>query len=58
MSQDLGDIYPRKVIYFPKTGKVGMKKIQDLHNDTIAQRDRQYSRKIKDAPVEGDVELF
>ncbi len=58
LSQDLGDIYPRKVIYFPKTGKVGMKKIQDLHNDTIAQRERQYSRNIKDLPVEGDVELF
>lgn len=58
LSQDLGDIYPRKVIYFPKTGKVGMKKIQDLHNDTIAQRERQYSRNIKDLPVEGEVELF
>lgn len=58
LSQDLGDIYPRKVIYFPKTGKVGMKKIQDLHNDTIAQRECQYSRNIKDLPVEGDVELF
>ncbi len=58
LSKDLGDIYPRKVIYFPKTGKVGMKKIQDLHNDTIAQRERQYSRNIKELPVEGDVELF
>ncbi len=58
LSQDLGDIYPRKVIYFPKTGKVGMKKIQDLHNDSIAQRERQYSHSIKNAPVEGDVELF
>jgi chemotaxis protein CheD len=58
LSKDLGDIYPRKVIYFPKTGKVGMKKIQDLHNDTIAQRERQYSTNIKALPVEGDVELF
>lgn len=58
LSKDLGDIYPRKVIYFPQTGKVGMKKIQDLHNDTIAQRERQYSRNIKELPVEGDVELF
>ncbi|MDD5228233.1 MAG: chemoreceptor glutamine deamidase CheD [Methylococcales bacterium] len=58
LSQDLGDIYPRKVIYFPRTGRVGMKKIQDLHNDTIAQREYQYSKNIKDLPVEGDVELF
>ncbi|NOT11334.1 MAG: chemoreceptor glutamine deamidase CheD [Methylococcaceae bacterium] len=58
LSQDLGDIYPRKVIYFPSTGKVGMKKIQDLHNDTIAQREKQYFNSLKNAPVEGDVELF
>jgi len=58
LSQDLGDIYPRKVIYFPQTGKVGMKKIQHLHNDTIAQRERQYFKSLKNTPVEGDVELF
>jgi chemotaxis protein CheD len=58
LSQDLGDIYPRKIIYFPKTGKVGMKKIQDLHNTTIVQRERQYFDNIKNAPVAGDVELF
>jgi chemotaxis protein CheD len=58
LSHDLGDIYPRKVIYFPKTGKVGMKKIQNLHNDKIAQRERQYFNSLKNAPVAGDVELF
>jgi chemotaxis protein CheD len=58
LSHDLGDIYPRKIIYFPQTGKVRMKKIQDLHNDTIAQRERQYFNSLKNAPVEGDVELF
>ncbi|MDO9168775.1 MAG: chemoreceptor glutamine deamidase CheD [Methylobacter sp.] len=58
LSQDLGDIYPRKIIYFPKTGKVGMKKIKDLHNDTVIRRERQYFNEIKNAPVEGEVELF
>jgi chemotaxis protein CheD len=58
LSQDLGDIYPRKVIYFSKTGKVGMKKIQDLHNDTIIQRERQYINNLKNVPVAGAVELF
>ena len=58
LSHDLGDIYPRKIIFFPKTGKVSMKKIQDLHNDAIAQRERQYFNSLKNAPVEGDVELF
>ena len=58
LSEDLGDIYPRKVVYFPKTGKVAMKKIRDLHNDTIIQREKQYINTLKNAPVAGDVELF
>jgi chemotaxis protein CheD len=58
LSQDLGDIYPRKVVYYPKTGKVNMKKIQDLHNDTIVQRERNYINTLKEEPVAGDVELF
>jgi len=58
VSQDLGDIYPRKVNYFPKTGKVRMKKIKDLHNETIVSREKQYRTSIKDVAVESDVELF
>ena len=58
LSHDLGDIYPRKIIYFPKTGKVRMKKIQDLHNDTIARRESRYLNVLKNEPVGGEVELF
>ncbi|ATG90233.1 chemoreceptor glutamine deamidase CheD [Methylomonas koyamae] len=58
VSHDLGDIYPRKVNFFPRSGRVRMKKIKDLHNQTIFLREKQYSYSIKDAPVEGSVELF
>lgn len=58
VSQDLGDIYPRKVVFFPKTGKVRMKKIKDLHNETIASREKQYRSSIKDVKVESNIELF
>ncbi len=58
VSQDLGDIYPRKVIFFPKTGKVRMKKIKDLHNETIASREKEYRTSIKDVKVESNIELF
>lgn len=58
VSQDLGDIYPRKVIYFPKTGKVKMKKVKDLHNETIVSREKEYRTTIKDEPVVSDIELF
>lgn len=58
VSQDLGDIYPRKVNYYPLSGRVRMKKIKDLHNDTIVKREKQYRSSIKDMEVEGEVELF
>jgi len=58
LGQDLGDIYPRKVNFYPKTGIARMKKIQDIHNETLAIRDKRYGSRLKDMPVESDVELF
>lgn len=58
ISTDLGDIYPRKVNYYPMSGRVMMKKIRDLHNDTIVNREKEYRSSIKDIEVESEVELF
>ena len=58
VGQDLGDIYPRKVIYFPLTGRVKMKKLKSMHNDTIVRREVDYLDSLKQQPVSGDVELF
>lgn len=58
VSQDMGDIYPRKVNYYPQTGRVRMKKIKDLHNETIVLREKQYGSQIKDISVESSIELF
>jgi chemotaxis protein CheD len=58
VAQDLLDIYPRKVYFFPKSGKVLVRRIRSLHNDTIAQRERDYRTRLRQQPVGGDVELF
>ncbi len=58
IAHDLLDIHPRKVYFFPKTGRVLVKKLFTLHNDTIATRERDYRQRINETPVEGDVELF
>lgn len=58
VAQDLLDIYPRKVYFFPKTGKVLVKKLRRVHNDTIVEREREYSTRLQYSRVEGDVELF
>ena len=58
VAKDLLDIYPRKVYFFPNTGKVLVKKLRNLHNDTIATREREYSSRLVESKVEGDIELF
>lgn len=57
-AQDLLDIYPRKVYYFPATGRTLVKKLHSVHNDTIVQREQQYISRIRSSDVQGDVELF
>lgn len=58
VAEDLGDIYPRKVLYEPKTGKVHIKKLRTMHNDTIAKREASYKKELENKPVAGDIELF
>jgi chemotaxis protein CheD len=58
VSQDLLDIYPRKVYFFPKTGRVMVRKLVRLHNDTVARREKEYASRLVEAPISGDVELF
>lgn len=58
VASDLLDNCPRKVYFFPKTGRVLVKKLRRLNNNTIAQRERDYESRLSHAQVEGDVELF
>lgn len=58
VARDLIDVYPRKVYYFPKTGKVLVKKLRNIHNDTIYQREIEYGARLVKEEVAGDVELF
>lgn len=58
IAEDLNDIYPRKVYFFPKTGKVLVKKLKVEHNDTLKRREQDYASRLKIAPVGGEVDLF
>lgn len=58
VAQDLLDVYPRKVYFFPATGKVMVKKLIRNHNETVAEREKEYSSRLKESKVEGDIELF
>ena len=57
-AEDLGDVYPRKVLFFPATGKVRVKKLRSMHNNTIIERENNYSKAIEQKPSSGEIELF
>jgi len=58
VAEDLLDIYPRKVYFFSRTGKVLVKKLVRVKNDTLIEREREYQARLRRDNVQGDVELF
>ncbi len=58
VSEDLGGKYPRKVIFYPDSGRVRIKKLTQLANQTIAKREHNYQEALDHQPVSQSVELF
>lgn len=58
LASDLGGIFPRKVYFFPETGRVLVRELRHQNNDTIIQRERAYSKIMKNIAVTGESELF
>ena len=58
IAEDLGDIYPRRVAYFPATGKVRVRRLRPLEATSIAERERSYQNDIGTRGDGGDIELF
>lgn len=58
LSQDLGDVYPRKVLYYPDSGRMLVKRLGSLHNETLLEREKFYQHELEIQPDSGGVELF
>jgi chemotaxis protein CheD len=58
VGEDLGDIYPRKVHYFPDSGKIRVKRFSAAKDETWMDRERNYLRELDSTPIGGEVELF
>jgi chemotaxis protein CheD len=58
IARDLYDVWPRKVYFFPNTGKVLVKKLRTLRNDTVGRREHEYLERIRHAEASGEFELF
>ncbi|MBC7572876.1 MAG: chemoreceptor glutamine deamidase CheD [Herminiimonas sp.] len=58
VAEDLNDIHPRKVYFFPRTGKVLVKKLKQLNNNTLVNREQDYASRLQTGDVTGSVDLF
>lgn len=55
---DVGDIFSRKILYFPDTGSVKVRRITTTKNETIIQREKGYLDSIRAHKDDSNIELF
>ncbi len=51
VSKDLMDAYPRKIYFFPCTGKVLVKKLKKLNNTTLLDREAQHYQHLSEINI-------
>ncbi|MDK1288984.1 chemoreceptor glutamine deamidase CheD [Pseudoalteromonas umbrosa] len=58
VSHDVGGPWPRKVVFHPQSGTAKVKKLRQVHNDTIEKREVKYLHDIEAQDAKTDIELF
>lgn len=58
VAKDLLDNCPRKVYFFPRTGRVMVKKLRSVHNNTVYLREQEYESRLAHSTMAGEMELF
>ncbi len=58
VGSDLLGPWPRKVYYFPRTGRAAVRKLKERGAAILASREREYREKVNHQPVGGELELF
>lgn len=58
VGEDLAGPHPRKVIYFPATGRALVKRLRSLRNDTILRREQSYQKALNEQSIRGAIDLF
>jgi chemotaxis protein CheD len=58
LAEDLNDVHPRKVYFFPGTGKVLVKKLKQLNNYTLVRREQDYASRLQANVMDGDADSF
>lgn len=57
-AEDLGSTFPRKVNYFPRTGKVMVRRLRSLQKQAIAEQENHYKTTLAKKDIPGEIELF
>jgi chemotaxis protein CheD len=58
VASDTGGPWPRKVQYFPVSGRARSKKLYRVDNRVVEQRENQLAERIRDQGAGGEVDLF
>lgn len=58
LAEDLGDVYPRQVQFFPRTGRVRIRQLRGTRQPDLTQREVSYLKHLAADPIKGEVELF
>lgn len=57
-SEDLEGDFPRRVHYFPQTGRVMVRKLKRREDMAVVEEEARYKREVTAKPIEGNIELF
>ena len=58
LAEDLGGPHPRKVNYYPATGRVMVRKLRSLQSRVVADKENAYRANIQRKESPGEIELF
>ncbi len=58
LASDLGDVYPRQVQFFPRTGRVRVRLLRRSDDVKLVAAERGYLKRLANHPINGEVELF
>ena len=56
--EDVGDSYPRRIQYFPASGRVLMFRLRSPDHSAVVSREKAYLSNLQQTPAGNDVELF
>lgn len=58
VAEDLGDVYPRQVQFFPQSGKARVRLLRRGDDVKLVDNERKYLKQLANDPIKGEVELF